>query len=120
MSEAKNITEKHRLEQWTSIIQERVKSGISVDKWCKDHGISRDSYYYYLRKVKVAITKGTGKADIPQTPKIVQLLPSPDPSESTSQETAIILKLNGITIEIKDCASDAVIERTLKALRRIC
>lgn len=120
MNEAKKITDKYRLEQWAVIIQERIKSGKPVNEWCKEHGVSRDSYYYYLRKIKIAITKEKDGVNTPQTPKIVPLLPLTPAHETNDSKAAIILRIDGITLEIKDCASDAIIERTLKALKRIC
>ena len=119
MSKVKKLTSKYRLEQWTSIIQERIKSGKHVDQWCSENGISRDSYYYWLRKVKLATTEKT----IPeptQLPKVVQIIPPAPICEKHNAGTAIILKVNGIALEIQDCASDSIIEKTLRALRNIC
>ncbi len=36
MSEAKKLTNKYRLEQWTTIIQERICSGKQVEEWCAE------------------------------------------------------------------------------------
>ena len=119
MSKAKKLTAKHRLEQWTSIIQERIRSGKRVDEWCSENGISRNSYYYWLRKVKLTATEKT-VPEPPQLPKLVQILPPTPDYEKHNDGTAIILRVNGITLEIQDCASDSIIENTLRALRNIC
>lgn len=120
MSEARKLTNKYRLEQWTAIIQERINSGKRVNEWCKENNISRDSYYYWLRKVKLATVKNKTVSETPQLPKVVPLLPPIPVTETRNSGTAIILRANGITLEIQDCASDAIIERTLKVLQRIC
>jgi transposase-like protein len=119
MSKAKKLTTKYRLEQWTSIIQERIKSGKRVDEWCSENGISRDAYYYWLRKVKLTASEKT-VPEPPQLPKVVQIIPPAPVCEVHNSGTAIILKVNGITLEIQDCASDSIIEKTLRALRNIC
>jgi hypothetical protein len=119
MSKAKNLTKQYRLEQWTSIIQERIKSGKRVEEWCTENNISRDAYYYWLRKVKLAAAMNTAP-EPPQLPRVVQLIPPAPVSETHSTGTAIILKINDISLEIQGCASDAIIEKTLKALRNIC
>ncbi|MGB7605000.1 MAG: hypothetical protein WBL93_05930 [Lutisporaceae bacterium] len=54
MSDAKKLTNQYRLEQWATIIQECVSSGKLVNDWCAENNISRDKYYYWLRKVKLA------------------------------------------------------------------
>jgi hypothetical protein len=119
MSKAKKLTKQYRLEQWTSIIQERIKSGKRVDVWCTENNISRNAYYYWLRIVKLETTENS-VPDKPQLPKVVPLIPPMPSYESNNNCTAIILKVNGISLEIQDCASDTIIEKTLRALRNIC
>jgi hypothetical protein len=120
MSEAKKLTNKHRLEQWTAIIQECINSGKRVNEWCSENNISRDSYNYWLRKVKLATAEKKAELALAQLPKIVPLIPPAPVNKSNNDRTAIILRVNGVTLEIQDCASDTIIERTLKVLQRIC
>lgn len=119
MSKAKKLTKQYRLEQWTSIIQERIKSGKRVNEWCSDNNISRDAYYYWLREVKLSAAENT-VTESPKLPKVVQLIPPSPECKKHNTGTAIILKVNGISLEIQDCASDTIIEKTLRALRNIC
>jgi len=120
MSEAKKLTCKYRLEQWAAIIQDRISSGKQVEQWCKENNLSRDSYYYWLRKVKLAAVQKNTITETPLLPKVVPLVPTLPAPENKSPGTAIIIRVNGITLEIQDNASDAIIERTLKILQRIC
>lgn len=55
-----------------------------------------------------------------QLPKVVQIIPHAPICEKRNAGTAIILKVNGITVKIQDCATDSIIEKTLRALRNIC
>jgi hypothetical protein len=71
MSETRKLTNKYRLEQWNAIIQERINSGKCVDVWCKENNITRDSYYYWLRKVKHSVIKKKPAKPSPQLPKVV-------------------------------------------------
>lgn len=120
MNEAKKLTKQYRLEQWTAIIRERINSGKRVNEWCAEHGISRDAYYYWLRKVKIAAAQEKAATGDQALPKIVPLLPPEIVSEADPSDTAIIIRSNGIVLEIKESASDAIIERTLRALKRTC
>ena len=45
-------TRDYRMSQWAQIVKERVDSGLSVDEFCVTTGISRNSYYYRLRKLR--------------------------------------------------------------------
>lgn len=120
MSEAKKLTNKYRLEQWTTLIQERISSGKQVEEWCAENNISRNSYYYWLRKVKLAAVQNKAITEIPLLPKVVPLVPPLPVAEYSTSGTAIILRVNGISLEIQDTASDVIIERTLKVLQRLC
>lgn len=37
---------------WKNRIQSRKLSGLKVNDWCEQNSISRDSYYYWYRKLK--------------------------------------------------------------------
>lgn len=43
-----------KIAEWTELIRQRLDSGLSVDQWCEQTGISRDKYFYWLRIVREA------------------------------------------------------------------
>jgi len=124
MNNAKGLTAQHRLEQWTMIAQQCVSSGLSAKDWCKANNISRDKYYYWLRKLKLASGEIIRtKAPTTDTPCIVPILPKTiapiiQVEECFSDQTAIIVRLNGLVIEIKNNATEAIIGRVLRVLRQ--
>ena len=60
MNDIQTVTQNVRLQQWTAIIQDRQTSGLKVDDYCSEHNISRNAYYYWLRKVKAAAIENSG------------------------------------------------------------
>jgi hypothetical protein len=36
---------------WEQRISERTKSGLSISKWCKNNGISKNKYHYWNHKI---------------------------------------------------------------------
>lgn len=123
MSEAKELTSQYRLEQWANIIQECVSSGKLVNDWCAENNISRDRYYYWLRKVKLAAGEVMSKKiQVSEQPKFVPLIPVATDcvSISNAPEAVIVIKLNGFVLEIQNSATEAIIERTLKVLKQLC
>ena len=60
MNEIQTITKNVRLQQWSSIIQDCKASGLKVNDYCSEHNISRNSYYYWLRKIKEAAMERSG------------------------------------------------------------
>ena len=48
----KLTTAQIRMNQWATIIKNRCNSGLQVDVYCEAHGLPRNSYFYWLRKIK--------------------------------------------------------------------
>ena len=67
MNDIQTVTQNVRLQQWTAIIQDRQASGLKVDDYCSEHNISRNAYYYWLRKVKAAAIENSGNEDDART-----------------------------------------------------
>ena len=45
-------TRRFRLQEWSRIIQDRIESGLTIEKYCSEHNISRDAYMYWLRQLR--------------------------------------------------------------------
>jgi transposase-like protein len=52
--DTRKIAAKYRLRHWAQAMQERVSSGKSIQKFCQDSGISRNTYFYWQRKLREA------------------------------------------------------------------
>ena len=61
----KLATRQIRLNEWAVIIKDCKASGQKVDIYCEQHGLSRDAYYYWLRKVKEAALTQAGFVELP-------------------------------------------------------
>lgn len=48
-----------RIKQWTAVFKAKAESGLTVDEYCDQNGISRNAYYYWLRKAKTAVLEHT-------------------------------------------------------------
>lgn len=62
--DTKLATTQIRIQQWAAVIHDRQESGLKVDDYCEQHGLSRNAYYYWLRKVKEADLTQTGFVEI--------------------------------------------------------
>ena len=54
------ITHKVRCEQWTKIIKECLASGMNKTAWCREHGISDKSFFYWQRRLREEAYISTG------------------------------------------------------------
>jgi transposase-like protein len=54
MINTSEIAKEYRLSHWAQIFQERVESGLSIKTFCKQIGISGNTYFYWQRRVREA------------------------------------------------------------------
>jgi len=60
MNNTKLATKTLRMQYWAEIIQDRIASGRNVIQYCQEHGISRNAYFYWLKKLKNAALDSAG------------------------------------------------------------
>ena len=48
-----------RIQQWTAVFKAKAESGLTVDEYCEQNGISRNAYYYWLRRARNAALEHT-------------------------------------------------------------
>ena len=48
------MTEKQSflINKWKMLIEDRINSGLTVNEWCENNGYSRQSYYYWLARIR--------------------------------------------------------------------
>lgn len=89
----KLATREFRIQQWTGIIQDCVESGLKVDDYCLQHGITHHQYYYWLRKVKESALEV-------QRPTFVEFkAPEPEP-EIPDTNTSSAKFIPQLTVEV--------------------
>ena len=95
------VTSNVRLMQWRGIIQERIQSGLTVDEYCERRNLSRNAYYYWLRRIKIATIENCSD-------RFVELLPQKsDPVQIPSNRDedfipAAVIRLGNTTVSVKD------------------
>ena len=100
----KLATKEIRLQEWASIIKSRKASGLKVDEYCKQHNISRNAYFYWLRKVKERALLQAGFVEVPVTDCR---------RASNTFDASIVIKAANTEICINDDTSSELLSRVL-------
>lgn len=112
------VKNKYRLEQWTKRIQECQSSGMKIDDWCIANGLNRNTYYYWLRKVRKTACQDLSLVHgLPEEPAFKRLEVQP-PVVGT--QTAVIIHLPTATLEVQNGACQKTVEAVLLALKSSC
>ena len=89
-----------RIQQWTAVIKEKAESGLTVDEYCEQNGLSRNAYYYWLRRVRNAALESAQTSFVelkaPET-RTVPLVPACNPSflpQLTLERNGFIIGVN--------------------------
>ena len=102
------VKQEYQLQIWSSMIQEQKASGLSIKNWCMENGVSENSYYYRLRKIRQTACaaleqmKETTIAEIPLAPK-------------TNFWAKVRITMKSGTVEISD-AGPEILAQILKVL----
>ena len=72
MADVLAVRNEYRMENWAALIQECNASGLSNREFCRQHGISEKSFYYWLRKLRhqAAEAAGTHLIKLDSTPTV--------------------------------------------------
>lgn len=111
------VAERVRLQQWTEQIRDckNRPNEMSIESWCHQQGITKANYYYRLKRIREACL---GAAGSNATAFIELPEPAKEPAVcNDSEETAAVVRVKqGITVEIRSCASEAFIKNLMGAL----
>lgn len=98
-----------RLQRWTEQIRDcqNRPADMKVEDWCEQHGITKASYYYRLRRVREACLNACGGTAFVEMPAIASSISAqPVQSETKRYNTAAILHISGgVSLEIQNSAS---------------
>ena len=51
---SRELTAEYRMTHWAQLLQERAASGLNVQDFCLDKGITRNTYFYWQKKLREA------------------------------------------------------------------
>ena len=129
---AKSKLHQVKLSQWTTLIQEQSRSGLTVKDWCMQNNISFHAYNYWKHILKESVVDSV----MPDIVPLVSPVPSsafsdqrntlsnpsafsPDLCNSRDRSLPVSVSLGDVRIEIGSNASDDVICSIIKAVRHV-
>ncbi len=106
------VSREVKKQEWIQVIKDCRESGMPVKHWCRLNHINEQSYYCWLKKVRVSLCEIVqGQSDTSFVP--VQITADPHPSSSSA---AAILYKGDIRIEISNDISPELLTSIMRSL----
>lgn len=117
------ITHKVCCEQWTKLIEECLASGMNKTAWCREHGISSKTFFYwqlrlwkeaYISTIESSSLPTVQSAGIPSWSSIdfVEVrLPDPADGASDAFRPDVIIRNDSFSVESSNTASAELLNR---------
>ena len=108
------VSKQLRLSRGSALVKACQESGLSVKDWCEMNGITKDTYYYWKRKLKDLCLD---QMDMPSFVDISgESLPQ-TPAAPTGPEASASLILPGFRIDVYEGASPAFLRKLMEAAK---
>jgi len=112
----------YRLSQWSQALQERASSGESIKDFCERRGISRNTYFYWQRKLRGAAMEKLAPAAGSKASQA--LVPSGwavcEATKPVPEESNVTVTIGKFRVFIGSEASPEQLEKTLRVLMKLC
>ena len=113
----------YRIRKWINIFADCKQSGMTVQQYCDANQLSRDSYYYWFKKVRALTMKQMVPAIVPisTTPDTAGQDPVTVVPVATDNlpPATITLQVGDISLEVNEATPDSLLRRTLRILREV-
>ena len=111
--DTKLVTNQIRLQQWAAVIREQKESGLKVDSYCEAHNISRNAYYYWLRKLRTAALQSQNSRFVELSP------PAEEKTKSAASESppSLTITLRDAVIHVDETVSRELLSMAVEVLR---
>ena len=87
------VTNQVRMAKWSEIIRDRCESGLTIKEYCAERGISRDAYFYWLRKLRESAVASASE-------QFAELLPPAEPPAAAGRATGVTIEFNGAKVQV--------------------
>ncbi len=112
--------ELHR-QEWAEDIAECQSSGMKIADWCRMKGISMNTYYRRLKAVRTALLEKSERSIVPlsiaEESMELETNPIVTPLAPVKKQDKVIIRKNGIEIELPHDTPEQMLLTLLRGLR---
>lgn len=105
------------LQLWENRIKERIKSGMTVSKWCKENEVSKNKYHYWKSRINKihGENKEVSFAEVSQYPPHNETIVS----DSSSLEDKFHIVFKNMQIAVPSNFNKSALAELMKVLKEL-
>lgn len=104
-----------RIQQWAVVFKAKAESGLTVDEYCDQNGITRNAYYYWLRRAKTAALENIQTKFVGLKAPTTEAFPQA-PTAIHPFISQLIIEKNGLVIGINSNTPKELLALALEAV----
>ena len=108
------------LMEWSQRVADCRSSGLSVTRWCAEHGIKPKTYYNWQKKVFAAMLAQQQSELSDTAPRFAELLPPTDEKQPTTalKQTELVasVRIGAAALDVYSGASAEIVSALCKVL----
>lgn len=108
--------------QWVQAMQDRIARGESIKDFCARQGISRNTYFYWQRKLREAACENLSPAN--RAEANTALVPKGwavcEPSQSVATGSAVVIEIGICRVVVGIDVSAEQLEKVCRVLMKLC
>jgi len=123
MNQILTVKKALRLQEWQKRIDDFNSSGMKLHDWLYINGVTKDAYYYWLRKCRSASIENLPaeiKSQLPDIESKPRLAKVQVQYPVSNMQASVAIKLPYATVEIANGTDRQTLEAVLLALKAIC
>lgn len=101
-------------QSWLAMVQQQVKSGLPVRKWCGQNGISPKTFYFRRKRVREELLQAAAPTFAELSAPTQE---APAPGHGDGFTTALTITLNGMVIGVGRDTSAELLSDILRVVR---
>ena len=112
------VAAEHRLSQWAQVIQRRLDSGQNIKDFCQTEGISKNTYFYWQKKLREATC-----TELEKTEELGNVVPSGwmqlEPKQVQHAKEVLDIEINGCHITVNAKTDPKLLKKVCYTLRSL-
>ena len=108
-----------KLTQWAATFKERNESGLTISQYCEEHNLSKNQYYYWLRKVRKAAIEACPTAFAEILPPEEETYDTACSDATNMFQTQMIVSTGEIQLSVNESTPPELIASVLGVIRGV-